>query len=88
MLPNKTINAIEILATAEESVRLAILDSYDVLDTLPEKELDALTQLAAHICNKPIALITLIDKNRQWYKSAFGMATGQTARELSFASIP
>lgn len=76
--------ACEHLATDEEAGRLAILYSYDVLDTPSEKEFDALTKLASYICNTPIALITLIDKDRQWYKSLYGMEGTEVARELSF----
>jgi PAS domain S-box-containing protein len=74
----------ERLATTEETVRLAVLESYEVLDTFPEKELDALTQLAASICDMPVALISLLDKDRQWFKSAFGLQITETAREVSF----
>ncbi|MDO1447943.1 ATP-binding protein [Rhodocytophaga aerolata] len=71
-------------AASEEAVRLAILGSYDILDTAPEKEFDALTKLAAYICHTPIAFITLIDKDRQWFKSSVGMDATEVAREISF----
>jgi GAF domain-containing protein len=83
MVNNTTTDADDSLS-ADEAVRLAILDSYQVMDTLPEKELDALTRLAASICDRPIALISLIDKNRQWFKSTYGLQGKQTAREVSF----
>lgn len=67
-----------------EQKRLQALLSYNVLDTLPEEELDAITRLAASVCNTPTALITLIDDNRQWFKSAIGIDGTETKRETSF----
>ncbi len=51
-----------------EDIRLADLQLYDILDTANEKEFDELRELAAQICNCPVSLITLIDKERQWFK--------------------
>jgi PAS domain S-box-containing protein len=56
-----------------EHKRLTALNSYDVLDTLPEKEYDAITRLASYICQAPVALITLVDADRQWFKSQAGV---------------
>lgn len=67
-----------------EAQRLKSLDSYDVLDTLPEKEYDAITRLASYICQVPIALISLIDTDRQWFKSRFGLEAPQTPRADAF----
>ncbi|MDN3551805.1 PAS domain S-box protein [Mucilaginibacter aquaedulcis] len=69
-----------------EQERLAALRSYDVLDTLPEKEYDAITRLASYICNVPVALITLIDADRQWYKSEHGADRGETPRAGAFCN--
>jgi PAS domain S-box-containing protein len=55
--------------------RLAALRSYNVLGTLPEKEFDAITRLASYICQVPIAHISFIDEEKQWFKSAIGMDT-------------
>jgi PAS domain S-box-containing protein len=69
-----------------ETKRLQALSSYNVLDTLPEKEYDAITRLASYICQVPISLITLIDRDRQWFKSTFGMDLIQTSRADSFCT--
>lgn len=69
---------------ANESDRLEALRQYNILDTLPEQAYDDLTHLAAQICATPIASITLIDKDRQWFKSSIGMTDPQTPRDVSF----
>jgi len=72
--------------SADENKRLTALDSYDVLDTLPEKEYDAITRLASYICQAPIALITLIDAQRQWVKSRVGIEADEIPRIDSFCN--
>jgi len=67
-----------------EIQRLIALKQYQILDTLGEESFDDLTSLASQICNTPIALITLLDESRQWFKSAVGIDATQTAREVSF----
>lgn len=74
----------EIPFPENEIERLKSLIRYDVLDTLPDNELDAITELASYICKTPISLITLIDKERQWFKSKFGMDISQIDRNISF----
>ena len=72
--------------TKEETERLATLRNYGVLDTAPEKDSDDLVALAAHICDAPIALITFVDENRQWFKASFGLAVKETSRDVSFCA--
>lgn len=66
--------------------RLKVLWQYDVLDTVPEEVFDDLTDLAAHICEAPIALISLVDEDRQWFKSRVGLSVGETSRDISFCA--
>jgi len=67
-----------------EPQRLQALEDYAVMDSAPEAEFDAITRLASHICGTPIALITLLDANRQWFKSKVGLDVTETPREISF----
>ena len=69
-----------------EDERLAELLSYDVLDTEAEQLFDDLTALASQICETPIALISLIDPNRQWFKSRVGLDAEETSRDIAFCS--
>jgi GAF domain-containing protein len=69
-----------------EKKRLKILWQYEVLDTVPEEVFDDLTELAARICEAPIALISLVDENRQWFKSRIGVNLNETPREISFCT--
>jgi GAF domain-containing protein len=69
---------------ANEKQRLKVLWQYEVLDTVPEEVFDDLTELAARICEAPIAMITLVDENRQWFKSKVGLTVNETSRDISF----
>ena len=71
---------------ANETERLKALASYAVLDTPPEQGFDDLTMLAAHICDVPIAVITLTDEHRQWIKASVGVTARATPRERSFCA--
>jgi len=70
----------------DESARLAELRKYRILDTDPERAFDDLTMLASHICGTPIALISLIDADRQWFKARVGLSISETSRSVSFCT--
>ncbi len=72
--------------TPSETKRLKVLWQYDVLDTVPEEVFDDLTELAARICEAPIALISLVDENRQWFKAKVGVTIKETSRDISFCA--
>jgi signal transduction histidine kinase len=69
-----------------EEVRVRELHSFKLLDTLPEQSYDEITALAAFITGKPISLITLIDEDRQFFKSRHGVVVTETPREYSFCA--
>lgn len=70
----------------DEPGRLKALKDYNLLDTLSEEIYDDITRLASEICRTPISLISLIDENRQWFKSKQRLKVGETAREDSFCA--
>ena len=69
-----------------EAVRLKALQDYKILDTEPEADFDAIARLAAYICGAPIALISLVDRDRQWFKSMVGLSVRETPRDLAFCA--
>ncbi|MEM8687810.1 MAG: sensor domain-containing diguanylate cyclase [Pseudomonadota bacterium] len=69
-----------------EAKRLATLKEYDVLDTPPEEAFDRITRLAQSALRMPISLISLVDENRQWFKSRRGLDIPETSREVSFCA--
>jgi anti-sigma regulatory factor (Ser/Thr protein kinase) len=70
----------------DEADRLAALRRYRILDTEPEQRFDDLTFLASQVCNTPMATITLVDDDRQWFKSRVNVSVEQTSRSVSFCS--
>ncbi len=76
----------KIKTPAQESERLEALKQYNILDTPSEQAYDDITDLAAFICDVPIALITFVDLERQWFKSKVGLDVKQTPRDVSFCS--
>lgn len=67
-----------------EKERLSALKQLNLLDSPPDEAFDDFTFLASNICNSPIAIITLLDETRQWFKSKVGIDACETPREISF----
>ena len=70
----------------DEAARLEALKRYGILDTPSDPVLDHLTQVAADLCETPIALVSLIDPERQWFKSRIGLEAQETSRDIAFCS--
>jgi phosphoribosyl 1,2-cyclic phosphodiesterase len=70
----------------DEERRIAVLHDLRILDTPQEQRFDRLTRLAAHVLPTPIALVSLVDRERQWFKSAYGVEISETPRETSFCA--
>lgn len=67
-----------------EVQRLRHLNTLAILDTAAEERFDRITRLARRLFNVPIALISLVDENRQWFKSCYGLNVSETSRDISF----
>lgn len=74
----------ELPTIPNEKERLKALESYSIMDSLSEKEYDSITQLAAYICDTPISLVSLLDQERQWFKSRVGISVSETPKSISF----
>jgi GAF domain-containing protein len=77
---------VKITEPSNELKRRESLASYAILDTDPEPSFDDLTHLASFIGKTPIALITLVDEHRQWFKSRVGLSSEETSRDIAFCS--
>ena len=73
-------------AAPSEEARLQALGQYRILDTPLEADFDDLVKLAAEICQTPISLVSLVDRDRQWFKGRYGLDIAETPRRLSFCS--
>ena len=69
-----------------ETQRLAALREYHILDTAAEQTYDDITALAAYVCGVPIAMISLVDESRQWFKSKLGLNQQETPRDVAFCA--
>ncbi len=74
------------LKPANEASRLAALRAQQVLDTLPEQMFDDIVRVASNVCGTPIALISLVDEDRQWFKAKRGLQVAQTPRDQAFCA--
>lgn len=86
LLPQHGLSSEGSLLPINELERLRILRLYQILDTAAEQAFDDLTHLAATICEVPIALISLVDEHRQWFKAKVGIGASETARSAAFCA--
>lgn len=70
-----------------EKERIEVIEEYNILDTLPEREFDNITKLASEICHTPVSLITILDPERNWFKSHHGVDISESPREISFCGF-
>lgn len=75
------------IMSTNDAARVSALQKYAILDSEPEQAFDDLTLLASYVCKTPIALISLIDEDRQWFKSKVGVSATETSRDIAFCSM-
>lgn len=74
------------LLCAREQERLEALRQYRILDTPPERAIDDLSALVAYVCDVPIAMVSRVDSERQWFKSKFGLEATETSQDVCFCA--
>lgn len=74
------------MGSAQETQRLHLLNLYHIMDTSAEQAFDNLTSLAADICDVPVSLVSMVDAERQWFKSRHGLQIQETPRDISFCT--
>jgi GAF domain-containing protein len=74
------------MMSTNDAARVDVLQRYAILDSEPEQAFDDLTLLASYVCKTPIALISLVDEDRQWFKARIGISATQTSRDIAFCS--
>ncbi len=74
------------MMSTNDAARVDALQKYAILDSEPEQAFDDLTLLASYICKTPIALISLVDEDRQWFKAKVGISATETSRDIAFCS--
>jgi GAF domain-containing protein len=74
------------IMSPNEAARVSALQKYAILDSEPEQAFDDLTLLASYVCKTSMALISLIDEDRQWFKSKVGISAAETSRDIAFCS--
>jgi GAF domain-containing protein len=75
-----------VASASTETARLAALNRYAILDSEPEQSFDDLVILAAHICQTPMAMLSLVDDHRQWFKSKLGVQVQETSKGTSICA--
>jgi GAF domain-containing protein len=74
------------IMSTNDAARVSALQKYAILDSEPEHAFNDLTFLASYVCKTPIALISLVDENRQWFKAKVGISATETSRNIAFCS--